>query len=100
MLTLSGPCLTSCKQLKPPDDLTKPEARSNVPPPLTNTLPVGNPLTTPLKPKPASGEGALERPAAEETGETIAPPETVLVVESGRSGLVFEHPTIARQLRI
>src|SRR5262245_19913452 len=99
MLILRGPCKTSRKQLKPPEDLTKRVSRSKVPPPLTNTLPVGKPLTTPLKPKPASGEWALEAAAALETGEAISPVESVLVVESGRSGFVFEHPTEARPVR-
>src|SRR6476620_10210031 len=44
ILTLSGPCLTSSKQVKPPPDLTKPVARSCVPPPLRETRPVGKPL--------------------------------------------------------
>src|SRR5262245_31606648 len=95
MLTLNGPCFTSCKQLKPPDDLTKPEARANVPPPLTNTLPVGKPLTTPLKPKPAVGDGVSARSAAVAAGEEL-PPEGTLAAESGRSGFVFEQPIKAR----
>ena len=55
MLTLSGPCSTSKRQLKPPAEKTKLVAREKAPPPLTNTSPVGKPLTLPLKPKPLSG---------------------------------------------